>query len=63
MKKLSLIVSGLVLVLGLAGCYESTDVKMHKPGVYEGPKDPLLQGQAARRDQLKKRFTLVQTDR
>jgi hypothetical protein len=57
--------SALVLaVAGLSGCYESTEVKVYKPGKYQGPKDPLLSQQpAAREAALKKRFELVQLDR
>jgi hypothetical protein len=55
----------LALVAGLAGCYESTDVTMHEPGVYKGGKDPLvaLEGNSEQQQKLKDRFTLVQADR
>ena len=52
------------LVLGLSGCYESTQVTVHKPGDYKGAKDPLLSQQGSTRaDALRKRFELVQLDR
>lgn len=49
----------------LAGCYESPDVTVHKPGVYKGPKDPLVQKQSDPKHQeaLISRFNQVQTDR
>lgn len=55
------------MVLGsmLAGCYESPDVVLHKPGVYKGAKDPLVEKQAMpeQQKQLAARFNQVQTDR
>jgi len=52
-------------VLALAaGCSEAPDVTLHEPGAYKGPKDPLTTEQAAaREEELRKRFQLVQTDR
>lgn len=32
----------LLAVSMLAGCYETTSVTLHEPGVYKGNKDPLL---------------------
>lgn len=57
-----------VLAVGfvaLGGCGESTDVKLHKPGVYKGPKDPLVDKQRDPKQQeaLVARFNQVQTDR
>lgn len=57
-----------VLAVGLAalsGCGESTDVTLHKPGVYKGPKDPLVEKQrdAKHQELLLARFNQVQTDR
>ncbi len=53
-----------VAAVGLGGCYESTDVTVHKQGIYKGQKDPLLSQQGAARDEsLKKRFQLVQVER
>ena len=55
------------MVLGsmLAGCYESPNVVLHKPGVYKGAKDPLVEKQAMpeQQKQLVARFNQVQTDR
>ena len=54
----------LVAVLGLAGCWESTDVTVHEPGKYMGTKDPLLSQQgSSRTESLRQRFQLVQADR
>ena len=49
----------------LAGCAESTDVTLHKPGVYKGPADPLVEKQRspAQQEALLARFNSVQTDR
>ena len=49
----------------LWGCYESTDVAFHEPGVYEGKQDPLLGKlrQPEMQQQLVERFKMVQTDR
>ena len=56
-----------VLMTGalLAGCYESPKVVLHKPGVYKGAKDPLVETQASPEQQqrLLARFNQVQTDR
>lgn len=57
-------VATVVAAAGLSGCWEDTEVRIYKQGVYKGKKDPLLQQQAAAREEaLKKRFQLVQTDR
>ena len=53
------------VALGLvAGCGE-TKVTLHKPGVYKGAKDPLVDKQRDPKQQeaLVARFNLVQTDR
>ncbi len=49
----------------LTGCYESPKVVLHKPGVYKGAKDPLVEKQAMPEQQkeLVGRFNQVQTDR
>jgi len=49
----------------LWGCYESTEVAFHEPGVYEGKQDPLLRKlrQPEFQQQLVERFKIVQTDR
>ena len=63
MSKPTLIV-GIVMTLGLAGCWESSDVTLHEAGKYKGGKDPLLSQQASSRvEALQKRFQLVQADR
>lgn len=54
-----------VVAAALAGCYESPDVTLAKPGVYKGPKDPLVEKQNDPKQQetLISRFNQVQTDR
>lgn len=51
--------------IGLAGCSESPDVKLYKPGVYKGSMDPLLEKQRNPEQQaaLRERFQLGQKDR
>ena len=54
------------VALGLvAGCGDSSKVTLHKPGVYKGAKDPLVDKQRDPKQQeaLLARFNLVQTDR
>lgn len=57
------LVAGAVVLL--AGCSESSDVTLHKPGVYKGPADPLVEKQRDPKQQeaLLGRFNQVQTDR
>ena len=64
MRRTVLLVAATV-ALGLAGCYESPDVTLYKPGVYKGKKDPLVdkQGTKEQQDALVSRFNAVQTDR
>lgn len=60
------IVAAMALSLGtLAGCYQSPDVTLHKPGVYKGGRDPLqaLEKTDKQQQRLRDRFNLVQTDR
>jgi hypothetical protein len=54
-----------VSLVALSGCGESTDVTLHKPGVYKGAKDPLVEKQRDPKQQelLLARFNQVQTDR
>jgi len=52
-----------VAMLGLSGCWESSDVTMHEAGKYMGAKDPLATSGASRAEGLEKRFQLVQVDR
>lgn len=49
----------------VAGCGESGKVTLHKPGVYKGTKDPLVEKQRDPKQQeaLLARFNQVQTDR
>ncbi len=65
MRKTVMTAALAVAALGLAGCYESTDVTIHgKESSYKGSSDPLLAQQtSARVETLKKRFDLVQIDR
>ena len=51
--------------LPLGGCYRSPDIAYHTPGVYKGPKDPLLEKERSPEQQqrLVRRFNQVQTDR
>ena len=50
--------------VGLSACWDSADIVVHKAGQYKGQDDPLLDQQAASREEaLKKRFQLVQVDR
>ena len=59
-----LAIAVVVATAGLSGCWEDSDVTVHKAGEYKGMKDPLLTQQAGARDEaLKKRFELVQVDR
>jgi major membrane immunogen (membrane-anchored lipoprotein) len=55
----------IVASMALGGCYESTDITLHDPGVYRGGSDPLLAKQASpeQKDRLGKRFQMGQTDR
>lgn len=54
-----------VVLISLAGCYESPHVKIYQPGVYKGAKDSLLDKERTPEQQaaLRKRFDLVQRDR
>jgi hypothetical protein len=59
-------VGGLALLAVLAtGCGRATDVTVYEPGVYKGPKDPLLalHATAEHKALLQERFTKGQTDR
>jgi hypothetical protein len=63
------IIPALVLAfagLTLAGCYDTDPVvKLHKPGEYKGPTDPLIKKMAStQQDEIfANRFKMVQTDR
>lgn len=61
-------ITALLLAMGFAlmtGCTEGTEVTMYKPGVYKGPKDPLVDKQRDPKQQeaLLARFNQIQTDR
>lgn len=63
MRRVTITLIG-ALALALGGCYEPADVTVHTPGVYKGSKDPLLDTDAAKRNQeLMARFNQVQRDR
>lgn len=63
MNKLNMLLMGLIVVV-LTGCYESSNLTVHKPGVYKGAKDPLLgANQEERAGSLSERFKLGQLDR
>ena len=49
----------------LGGCYESSEVALHQPGVYAGKpdSDAVLRPSAEAREALKERFRQIQTDR
>ncbi|MEN8259332.1 MAG: hypothetical protein ABFS02_01875 [Pseudomonadota bacterium] len=55
----------LSLLLALAGCYEDTDIVLHRAHVYKGQEDAHYPEKhpAMRTEQLKQRFRDVQTDR
>ena len=57
--------AALACATALSGCWESSDVTVHRQGTYKGAMDPLLDKEATakREDILKKRFQLVQVDR
>ncbi len=63
----SAILSAAVIFLGFAlvGCSDSTDVTLHKPGVYKGAVDPLIDKQRSpqQQERLVARFNQIQTDR
>jgi hypothetical protein len=50
-------------MLMLTGCYEDTDVTLHKAGKYKGKADPHALSAEEREQVLKTRFLQVQTDR
>lgn len=55
----------MVASMALGGCYESTNITLHDPGIYRGGSDPLLAKQASpeQRARLGERFQMGQTDR
>ena len=54
-----------VLAVLATGCGRATDVTVYEPGVYKGPKDPLVEMHATAEHKalLQERFTTGQTDR
>ena len=58
-------VTSAIVALALAGCSDSSDVTLHKPGVYKGAMDPLIETQRSpqQQEKLVARFNQVQTDR
>lgn len=67
MRFTALMVFGTATALGLslAACSDSNGVTLHKPGVYKGAVDPLIekQGSAEQQEKLISRFNQIQTDR
>jgi lipoprotein NlpI len=63
MKSIAMLIA--VFVFTLAGCSDSNEVTLHKPGVYKGATDPLIEKQRSPQQQEKliARFNQVQTDR
>lgn len=61
----STVILSAIIVLGIAGCSDSSDVTLHKPGVYKGAMDPLIEKQRSpqQQEKLVARFNQVQTDR
>jgi hypothetical protein len=60
MKKLSLL---WLIVPALSGCYEDPDVTLHRAHEYKGKEDRHMGDAGYRREQLRLRFTTVQSDR
>lgn len=50
-------------LLALSACYESTDVTVHKPGVYKGARDPLIVKLRSpeMQQKLRERFAMIQS--
>ena len=61
----ALTIAVLASAVAMTGCYESSDVTVHRQGQFKGAKDPLLDAKATaeREEVLQKRFQLVQVDR
>jgi len=53
----------IIAMLGLASCYEDTDVTLHEAGEYKGSPDHHAKTPEVRAEVLKLRFNQVQTDR
>ena len=56
---------GSVIAFSAASCSDSSDVTLHKPGVYKGAADPLIEKQRSpqQQEKLVARFNQIQTDR
>lgn len=65
MRRTATCILVLLLAILASGCYESTDVAYHEPGIYKGSVDPLLKRQSSLEYlvEIHKRFRNVQTDR
>ena len=68
MRTIAMTLCGTVALVGIflaSGCSDSQDVTLHKPGVYKGQTDTLVEKQATPQQQelLQARFKQVQTDR
>lgn len=67
MRFMAWVIGVAVVSLGfvLAGCSGSEHTSLHKPGVYTGAKDPLIEKEAsaAQQERLVSRFNQIQTDR
>lgn len=55
----------MLVLTSLTGCYETTSVTLHEPGVYKGSEDPLLavDETQAFEEALRKRFEEGQAPR
>jgi hypothetical protein len=62
-KSLNLVLPSLCILA--VSCSNSSDVTLHKPGVYKGAVDPLIETQRSpqQQERLVARFNQVQTDR
>ena len=67
MKTRVILKAGSLVMLAalVAGCGRATDVTVYEPGVYKGPKDPLLKvhATAEHKATLQQRFSKGQSDR
>ncbi|MDH5361073.1 MAG: hypothetical protein OEX03_10945 [Gammaproteobacteria bacterium] len=64
-KKLSVLISVVILPVLLGGCYEGIGFTIHSPGNYKGPTDPLVavSKTSEHQQRLLKRLQAVQMDR
>ncbi len=68
MRIKSVVFGGLMVAtaaFAASGCSDSSEVTLHKPGVYKGAVDPLIEKQRSpqQQERLVARFNQVQTDR